>query len=170
MPGPIAQSINNARSMSLLSPFSSFSPGEGVGSKALTHQQVPFSPFISSLSSQLPLFLFSSLPFAALFSVHLPCLFTSTLLRSLPLPQCVSLFSSFGLSFPFSFLDLQPLSSMSPVILFLLSLSRILYPCPLSSPCLFISPLCIFPLSSLAFPHTLFLLLHCCLFTLHFPV
>lgn len=73
MPGPIALSINNARSMFLLSPFSSFFPGGWVGSEALTHQQVPCSPFISSPFSQLPL-----IPLLCLFTVHLPCLsFTS---------------------------------------------------------------------------------------------
>lgn len=162
--------------MSLLSPFSPFSPGEGVGSKALTHQQVPFSPFISSLSSQLPLFLFSSLLSAPLFSILLHCLFTSSPLHCFPLPQFVFLFLSHCLFFSFSFLDLHPLVLSSPIILFFcLIIAVILYPCPLSSPCLFISPLPIFPLSSHAFSsHTpsslLLLILHCCLSTLHFPV
>lgn len=104
--------------MSLLSPFSPFSPGEGVGSKALTHQQVPFSPFISSLSSQLPLFLFSSLLSAPLFSILLHCLFTSSPLHCFPLPQFVFLFLSHCLFFSFSFLDLHPLVLSSPIILF----------------------------------------------------
>lgn len=128
-----------------------FSPGEGVGSKALTHQQVPFSPFISSLSSQLPLFLFSSLPSAPLFSVHLPCLFSS----SPPHCYCLNVFPSspplaFSFLFPFWICDLCPLFPCNPLSSVSLSLSY-------SSPCLFISSLCIFPLSSHAFSsYTLF--------------
>lgn len=113
-------SINNARSMSLLSPFSLFSPGEGVGSKAVTHQQVPFSPFIISMSSQLPLF--SSCPCVPLFSVHLPCVFTSFLLH-----YCVSLSACLLFPFPtFSSLNLHLLVLSSPLILCLLYLSLLL--------------------------------------------
>lgn len=85
--------------MSLLSPFSPFSPGEGVGSKALTHQQVSFSPFISSLSSQLPLFFFTSLLSASYFSIHLPCLFV-----------CVPSLHLFAFSFNLPFAPCCPLS------------------------------------------------------------
>lgn len=48
--------------MSLLSLFSPFSPGEGVGSKALTHQQVLFSPFISTINFLSPHLSFLCLP------------------------------------------------------------------------------------------------------------
>lgn len=113
--------------MSLLSPFSPFSQGEGVGSKALTHQQVPFSPFIRSLSSQLPLFHFSSLLSVPL-SLHSipPSLFSIA---------TVCFLSFFG--FSFHYFPFWPALPVSPVILCLPSL--ILCPCPLSSPCLFIS-------------------------------
>ena len=103
--------------MSLLSPFSPFSPGEGVGSKALTHQQVPFSPFISSLSSQLPLFglLLISPLCSSLFLSISRHLFSSCLLCSFsPATLCPPrLFSSFGLVFSFFPFPCNPWTSFS---------------------------------------------------------
>lgn len=88
------------------SPFSSFFPGGWVGSEALTHQQVPCSPFISSPFSQLPL-----IPLLCLFTVHLPCLsFTSLCFFPLqilgPPPR-----------FPFWVCNLCPLFSCNPLVL-----------------------------------------------------
>lgn len=110
--------------MSLLSPFSPVSPGEGVGSEALTHQQVPFSPFISSLSSQL------------LLSLLHPCFAVF---------RCHSLFC-----FDFFFLTLLYRSSL-PLTLCHLSL---LYPCSLPFHCLFTSPLPIFHCLFIPSPYT----------------
>lgn len=151
--------------MSLLSPFSPFSPGEGVGSKALTHQQVPFSPFISSLSSQLPLFLLSSLLPAPLFSILLPCLFTSSPFHSFPVPPFVfsCLFICLFIFF-LGFAPTCPLFPRNPV--FCLSLSHSLSLSPFLPLSLQFS---IFPLSSDALPiyapsSSHLFLLHCCLF------
>lgn len=151
--------------MSLLSPFSSFSPREGVGSKALTHQQVPFSPFISSLSSQLPLFLFSSLPFSALSPA-------SSLQPYFTLCHCLSVFlSSLPLAFSYHFafwicnlcplFPCNPLSSVS--LQYSLSLSPFL---PLS---LYLNTLHI-PIVPSRFSSYTLSPHHCCLFTLLFPV
>lgn len=144
-----------------------------MGSKALTHQQVPFSPFISSLSSRLPLFLLSSRLSAPLFSVHLPYLFTSSIHHCFPLPHFVFSFffpSYLFLSvFLFGFAPSCPLFPCNPPSSLSFSLS--IYLCALSSLCLFNLPPPIFPLFSLSSytPPSLLLLLHN-LLTLHFPV
>lgn len=106
--------------MSLPSLFSHFSPGEGVGSEALTHQQVSFSPFISCVSSQLPLFFLASLLSASHFSSHLFVCVPLSSSRALP-SLCIYFLCHFDLSSPFIFCP--------P------SLSLILHPCLLSFPC-----------------------------------
>lgn len=148
--------------MSLLSPFSPFSPGKGVGSKALTHQQVPFSPFISCLSSQLPLFAF--LVSASLFSSHLLFLYFI----------CPSSFSTVCSSFhfPIWICTLCPLFPCNPQPCVSLSCPLCLSPCLLISSCHHLPTL--FPLSSHTFcSYTplfgLFLFLHCHIFFLSQP-
>lgn len=117
--------------------FLFFSLGEWVGSKALTHQRVPFSPFIGTPASQFAVFLFSPHLSATCLSISPVCslhhyfnwrsgVFALLLLRSFHFPSWLC--------------DLCPLLPCNP-----------LSPLSLSSCCLFISPFCIFPLSSHAF-------------------
>lgn len=91
--------------MFLLSPFSSFFPGGWVGSEALTHQQVPCSPFISSPFSQLP----PALPFYCpppLPFLHLTLFFPSS-----------NPWAIFSPRFPFWVCNLCPLFSCNPLVL-----------------------------------------------------
>lgn len=103
----MAFSINNARSMSLLS-FLFFPPphppGEWVGSKGLTHQQLPFSSFLTLLAFQL--ILQHSLH---QYFIHCPAVFylsalvTFSFLFSFPWPlRFPSPRPSFSLPFPLS--------------------------------------------------------------------
>lgn len=85
----------------LCSLFSSFSPREWVGSKALTHQQVPFGSFLTPLASAHP----AAFPSSVLHS--LSCYILSSpycyifislfVLWPLPFPSLKSLFSSLSL-------------------------------------------------------------------------
>lgn len=162
LPGPIPLSINNARSVSLLSP--TFPQGRGV----IYSFDTPAGPFQ-------PIY-----KLHVLWTSSLPRL-VSALCWSLLCPSSLFCFTCHSLSFRSSFLPLPSLpfsllclhKSCPPFTCDLLSFSRFLTHLPTFPPILFISSLPIFPLSSHAFssctPSSLLLLLiHCCLFTLQF--